>query len=89
VSHPIPRILLAIFGGYACAVLGVGAVGAAVPGSVDAMLLSVLIAFPLWVALVIWVFAARDVWRVAAVMAGVCGVSALAIFALPLGGHAG
>lgn len=88
-SHSLPRILLAIFGGYACAVLGVGAVGAAVPGSEEGMMLAVLLAFPLWVALVIWVFAARNVWRVAAMMAGVCAVSALAIFALPVGGGAG
>lgn len=88
-SHTLPRILLAVFGGYACAAVGVAAVGAAVPGSGEAMLLAVLLAFPLWVALVIWVFAARDVRRVAAVMAGVCAVSALAIFALPAGAGAG
>jgi hypothetical protein len=85
----LPRILLAIFGGYSCAVLGVGAAGAAVPGSADAMLLAVLIAFPLWVALVIWVFAASDVRRVATVMAGICVVSALVLFALPAGSVAG
>ncbi|MFO6431622.1 hypothetical protein ACLBKT_16170 [Erythrobacter sp. W302b] len=85
-SAPIPRILLAIFGGYACAALGVAAVGAVVPGSADALLAAVLLAFPLWVALVVWVFAARDVRRVAVVMAGACAVCAAIIFALPVAG---
>ena len=61
------RILMAVFGSYGVAWLGAAALAAGLPMSspTDAVTLAIILAFLLYLAGVLWVFASATLWRAA------------------------
>lgn len=78
------RSAIAIFGGYAAMNAFVGLFGALLPkigmAQSEALVLAAMLAFPLYTALIVWVFGVRD-WGRASVILFTATAAALALAA--------